>query len=79
MSVLNIDGKEVAAPNPPIYYVKSFGKVIDILLNHSDANNSFEQASPTDKELWRLNDKGLWSLLRRVSYGKDSAQSKVKV
>lgn len=73
MTTLNIEGKLVPCPNPPIYYVKSLGTVVDIKLNHAEANESFERCTSQFREVWKLDDKGLMHCIRRMYLGHDSA------
>jgi hypothetical protein len=67
---LNIEGKDIYCPPFPIYYIKSFGYVVDIETKSADAHSSFTSCTATYKELWKLTGKGI-KLVRRVRNGRE--------
>lgn len=73
MTTLLIGDKLIPCPNPPLFYVKSFGHVVDIKLTHAEANHSFESNVSSYGEIWKLDEKGIIRCIRRMVNGKDSA------
>jgi hypothetical protein len=66
-----VEGKEIRCPSAPLYYLKSFGTVIEMSQDHYAISNLFDHCVSNDRELWRLTEKGHWQLLRRSVAGKE--------
>jgi hypothetical protein len=64
-----IEGKAVKCPAPPVFYVKANGVTVEISQSHYDATCMFDRCLSCDRELWKLSEKGLWVLLRRIRGG----------
>lgn len=74
--VLNVEGKDVLCPSAPLFFVKSMSAVIDINHSHFEADKTFRESCGSDKELWKLTEKGTWKLLRRVRGGREQGATK---
>jgi hypothetical protein len=70
-STLNIDGKDVRCPAAPLYKCISNGVTLDIDESHYNVTCTFDRANGSDRELWKLDEKGAWHLLRKTFCGKE--------
>jgi len=68
---LQVDGKDVRCPSPPLYLVKSFGHTIDLDMSHYNATCTYDRAVAAHKELWKIDEHGVWKLLRQKRCGKE--------
>lgn len=66
-----IDGKEVKRPSPPLYLVKANGVTVDLDQSHYNATCTYDRCISTDLELWKMDEKGFWTLIRRTRCGKE--------
>jgi hypothetical protein len=73
---LMIEGKSVRCPPTPLYYVKAGGVVVEINQSHYEAELIFDRCVSNDRELWRMNSKGYWILLRRMMGGLEKQHGK---
>jgi hypothetical protein len=70
-STLIIDGKAIRCPGPTLYKCISNGVTIDIDESHYNVTCTFDRAVGSARELWRLDEKGSWNLLRKTYCGKE--------
>jgi hypothetical protein len=68
---LQIEGKNVKCPSPPLYLVKAGGVVVDLDQSHYNATCTYDRCVSNDLELWKMDEKGYWILIRRTAYGKE--------
>jgi hypothetical protein len=66
---LYIEGKDVQCPPAPLFFIKSFGHVIDIHRERVSAHESFDRCIGSERELWELDRRHNWKMLRRMSNG----------
>lgn len=68
---LAIDGKDVRCPSAPLFLLKANGVTVDIDTHHFSIDALFNTCVSTDRELWKLDTKGAWHLIRRMSSGRE--------
>jgi hypothetical protein len=68
---LIIDGKDIRCPAAPLFKVISNGTTIDLDPSHYNATCTFDAASGSARELWKMDTKGSWHLLRKTYCGKE--------
>lgn len=68
---INIDGKGIRCPSAPLFLVKSNGHTVDIDVSHYNVECTFDRCTGNDIELWKLDERGTWRILRRKFYGKE--------
>jgi hypothetical protein len=72
---LSIEGKEVMCPPAPLFMVKAFGQVVNIVQqDRAQAHASFDQLASMDRELWELDRKHMWRLVRRMFGGMEKGK-----
>jgi hypothetical protein len=75
--VLLVEGKEVRCPPAPLFKVISNGITIDIDPSHYNATCTFDAAVGNERELWKMDTKGSWHLLRKTFCGKEKQHDDV--